>query len=481
MSTATAERSADLDLPIGFAIRLRPDVRRAVGGAVLVGGSPARVVRLTLRARELLAGDRLTVDGPATAGLARRLLDGNLADPDLRGLDPEAPMLTVVVPVRDRTDELDRCLTALSPLEVVVVDDGSVDPALVARTAARHGATVVHLPTNLGPAAARNVGLARVRTDAVAFVDSDVTVDAVTLLGLARHCVDPRVALVAPRVVGRSTSAKPHWFERYDAVASSLDLGADCGQVRAGARIGWLPSACLVGRVAHLGDGFDAQLRVGEDVDLVWRLVDAGLVVRYAPDFRAHHDTRLTARAWWSRKYVYGTGGADLALRHGDKVAPAVLSGGMALAAFAILARHRIAVPLAALVVTRTARSLRRSLPLEEGATPVALSLAARGLGWAIRQETGLLLRHWWPAAALAAPFSRCVRRALVSALVLDLVLFLRERPTIDPLTAVTARRIDDLAYGTGLWSGALRRRSLRCLAVRQPRESGRRHSPRVQ
>jgi len=420
----------------------------------------------------LLAGDRLTVNGPATAALARRLLEGNLADPDVDGTSVRSTDLTVVVPVRDRSDELDRCLTALAPLDVVVVDDGSADPTAVEEVSRRHGATWIPLTVNGGPAAARNAGLARVRTPLVAFVDSDVVVDAATLLGLTRHCADPQVALVAPRVVGQPISRRsrrPRWFERYDAVASSLDLGQVGGQVRAGAHVGWLPSACLVGRVAHLTDGFDARLRVGEDVDLVWRLVDVGLAVRYDPSWSARHDTRSTLQGWMGRKFVYGTGGSDLGVRHGDKVAPAVLSGTMGIAAAAVLARHRWAVPLSGAAIASSARSMRRTLPMEEGATALALQLSARGLGWAVRQESGLLLRHWAPVVVLAAPFSRSLRRALATAILLDLVLFLRERQGVGLVNALVARRLDDLAYGVGLWSGALRRRTARCLAVRRP------------
>ena len=38
-----------------------------------------------------------------------------------------------------------------------------------------------------------------------------------------------------------------------------------------------------------LASGFDADLRVGEDVDLVWRLVDAGWSVRYQPSVTVFH------------------------------------------------------------------------------------------------------------------------------------------------------------------------------------------------
>lgn len=466
-------------LATGFRVRLRDDVVHTDGGRLLVGGSPVRAVRLGERAQGLLAGGELTVEDPPTARLARRLLDGNLANPLLDDLSVALADLTVVVPVRDRTEQLARCLAALVPLPVIVVDDASEQSHLVAEVAHRHGARVHRLTTNVGPAGARNAGLRLVRTPLVAFVDSDVTIDAARLLDLARHCADPLVALVGPQVIGKVRSRpghRPRWFERYDAAASSLDLGSTGGVVRPGAATGWLPSACLVGRTELLtgepGDGgiggFEDGWRVAEDVDLVWRLVDAGHVVRYDPDVRADHDVRGTVRTWLGRKFFYGTGGADLAARHGDKVAPAVLSPTMALSGWALLQRRWWSLPAAAVAGALTARNLAPHLPLEEGRTAVAVRLTVKGTGWAVRQEAGLLLRHWWPLAALAAPFSRSVRRALVTAVAVDLFVFLRERTGVGPFTALVARRLDDLAYGSGLWWGALRRRSPRCLLVRR-------------
>lgn len=458
-------------LPLGSRIRLRADLIRADDGRLLVGGSPVRAVRLSTRAQDLLGGGVLEVEGPVTARLARQLLDGNLAAPVVDHVQVAAADLTVVVPVRDRAEQLDRCLAALGPLQAIVVDDASHDPAAVAQVADRHGARLVTLTTNVGPAGARNAGLALVTTPLIAFVDSDVTVAAAALLDLARHCTDPQVALVGPRIVGLSRSPRPRWFERYDAVASSLDLGGVGSQVRPGAEVGWLPAACLVGRTTSLGGGiggFQETWRVAEDVDLVWRLIDNGHVVRYDPSIEAHHDIRPSLRTWLHRKFVYGTGGADLAARHGDKVAPAVLSVPMAIGAAALLHRRWWSAPIAAAVVAGTTRALAPRLPAEPGATGVAARLAARGLGWAVRQETGLLLRHWWPAAALAAPVSRPVRRMLATAAVVDLGLFLRERPGLDPLTVLLARRLDDLAYGSGLWWGAVRSLDPRCLRVRR-------------
>jgi len=412
----------------------------------------------------------MTVRDEASWLLARRLLDGNLADPVPSPAAASAE-LTVVIPVRDRVDQLTRCLSALGDaVAVIVVDDASADPAGSRQLAESFGAGWIGLPINRGPAVARNVGLGAVTSPYVAFVDSDVTVSAETLLAMCGHFVDPRVALIGPLVQGRARSLRPRWFERYDAAASSLALGRRACSVRPGAAVGWLPSAALVGRVSALATagGFSEEMRVGEDVDLVWRLVAAGHVVRYEPGYVAQHDVRTTVRGWLGRKVAYGTGAAALEDRHGDAVAPAVLSPLMACAGALLLTRSSRLAPLAVLPVAAATASVVRALPPTSGRTALAARLAIRGLGWSLRQESALLLRHWWPATLAGLATSRSARRMVLSALIVDAVVMTTlERPQIDPATGLIGRRLDDLAYGAGVWLGAVRARDLRCLAVR--------------
>lgn len=457
-------------LPEGFRVRLAEDAVVLGDGAVLVGGSPLTSLKITDPSRRLKARRRLTVTDEGSARIADRLLATNLAQPDLATTPMPFPCeLTVVVPVRDRPEQLDRCLSGLAGLHCVVVDDASLDPRAVADVVRRHGATLIALDHNVGPAAARNAGLARVGTPYVAFVDSDVEVRSADLLALLRHFTDPAVVLTGPRVVGRTPRGRSRWFERYETRDSSLTLGTRSSSVRPGAAVAWLPSACLVGRTAALGAGFDARMRVGEDVDLVWRLTAAGHRVRYDADVEARHDTRPTVRGWLGRKAVYGSGSAALAARHGSHVAPAVLSPTYALATAAIMTRDRLAVPLVAGALVRGHRAVRRALPDQAG-SPVAVGIAARGFGWTVRQEAALLLRHWWPATVVAAAFSRRVRRAVLTALVVDLVVVLRETddlPLSDLPGHLAARRLDDLAYGAGLWWGAARTRSKAALLPR--------------
>ena len=457
----------------------RPRTRVRDGGRTLLGGGFGRLLYLSERAAGLLSsGGLLVVADPTTALLARSLLDAGFADPDWAAAGPAGGSVrgsvgegevTVVVPVRDRPAQLERLLALLAAghpgLAVLVVDDGSRDPAAVAGVAARHGARLLTHPVNRGPAAARNTGLRAAGTAYVVFCDSDVSPQEGWLGLLLRHFEDPAVGLVAPRVLGHAAAPGDGWLTRYEQARSSLDLGPRAAAVRPTTPVSYLPSACLVGRSAALGGGFDETLRVAEDVDLVWRTAAAGWSVRYEPAAHVRHDHRTALVGWLRRKAYYGTGAAPLARRHGAAVAPLVLTPFGAVVAVAALAQRRWSVPAVAGAGVLTSVALARRLGRSSAPLRTAAGLSAQGASAALAQTGQSLVRHHWPLAVLAATRSRRARRALVVAAVVDGVLDRRRvRPALDPIRYLAARRLDDLAYGAGLWWGAARAGSARAL-----------------
>jgi hypothetical protein len=73
--------------------------------------------------------------------------------------------------------------------------------------------------------------------------------------------------------------------------------------------------------------------------------------------------------------------------------------------------------------------------------------------------------RHHWPLAVVAALVSRRARRLVAGVAVVDaLDGWWPHRREIDLPTFAAGRRLEDLAYGAGLWSGALRARSAAAL-----------------
>jgi mycofactocin glycosyltransferase len=484
--------------------RLLPDAgtRLVAGGTVLVGGSPVRVLRLTpAGARQVAAWFAGAPVSPAAGGrsLARRLLDAGIAHPRFSpGEGPGAGDVTVIIPVRDRHAELDRCLSGLAGCgaRVIVVDDGSADPAAIAAIAARHGASVEHRPLNGGPGAARNTGLAAAGTELIAFLDSDCVPRPGWLDGLLPHFADPAVGAVAPRIV--PAAAGDGWLARYEGASSTLDLGARPSAVRPGARVSYVPGAALVVRRAAAGDGFNDSLYVGEDVDFVWRLGAAGWRVRYEPRAVMGHDHRVTFRAWFKRRVDYGTSAAALERLHPGAVRPlyaswwtvgawaAALSGrpvtaaALTAAATALLARRlsRVAgerwplpaplspappLPAPSSPASPSDNSIKR--PREAAAWRLAVRLAGGGTLNAGRPIGSALSRAWWPAAI---PLAVAVRKARlpVAALILvpPLLDWADRRPPLGPARYVAARLLDDAAYSIGVWQGCLARRTVRPL-----------------
>jgi mycofactocin system glycosyltransferase len=447
-------------LPPGFRVVLDPGVRRRPrpDGGVLLGGSPPAVLRLNQPAWATLTrlAEGLPVRDGAQAVVAARIVDAGLARPVPPG-GPGVDDVTVVVPVRDRPGALARCLRAIGPAAaVVVVDDASRDPEAVRRVAAAAGAEVVQRTVNGGPAAARNTGLALCQTRYVAFVDSDCEPEPSWLTGVLPHFADPDVAAVAPRVVGQD---RPGWLARYEQARSSLDLGGRAGPVVPRSRISYVPAAALVARRSALGGGFDEDLPVGEDVDLVWRLHAAGWRVRYEPFARVRHDHRVCLSQWARRKFDYGTSAAPLALRHPGSVPPAVTS----LVALVPLLLLRARRPwLAGAAAALAAAGLTRRLPAFPGRAPEAARLAFAG---SVTTALGLAkaaTRAWLPATLVVAAARPADRRTLVAAtLAVPLVDWIARRPDLDPLRWTAAHVLDDASYCAGLWTGALRSRTL--------------------
>ena len=459
--------------------------------AVVLGGAPWGVLRIAPAARPFVR----RLQQAAAAGVRPSpgveqsvtdiLLSRGIVHP-LRVHDRDAesePTVEVVVPAFERPESLDACLTALTasapPVRVIVVDDGSTTAA-VAEVARAHGATLIRHPTNRGPAAARNTGLAMTSAPIVAFVDADCAVTPGWLGPLVAHFDDPRVAAVAPRIRPRTNSEA--LLPRYERCRSALDMGPRPELIAAGSVLGYLPSATLLVRrnaLQHLM--FDENMRVGEDVDLIWRLLDDGGMVRYEPASTVTHELRPRWIDWAGRHFAYGTSAAVLDNRHPRRLAPARLSALNLAIALLVLARR----PYAAIATTGVSIALLARRLRDTTVDPVVAPIV---VGKGVLAETlavgHLLRREWWPLGWLAlamTPRSRIARFAAASMVVPLAQEWLTRRPEIDPVRYAALHLIEDAAYGSGVITGAIRRRRPGVLLpqIRAPRTARRGKSNR--
>ena len=207
-------------LPNSFIVRLNGRTEIIDDGTALVGGSPTRYVRLSPAAAGVLNYGEVSAATPVGAALAEKLLELGMAAPDVSALPECEASYTIVIPVMNRADALARLLdsvvsaTAATPAarlrgqpRIIVVDDASTNPGVIEKVARAHSAEFLPLPKNVGPAGARNAGLALVTTEFVVFLDSDLVINEQTMPTLLKHFADPKVAVVTPRITALSAGA----------------------------------------------------------------------------------------------------------------------------------------------------------------------------------------------------------------------------------------------------------------------------------
>jgi mycofactocin system glycosyltransferase len=438
-----------------FGLSVDPATLSWQEGRVRMGGSPLRLLRLPARAVALVSGwddgGRIG-DNPAEQRLARRLVASGAFHPRPGPATFSPADVTVVIPVQNRPAALEHLLRTLGGLARIVVDDGSIDAELNRKIATQAGARFIALPVNAGPSAARNAGLVAAMTPLVAFVDSDCTPSEDWLVPLLGHFDDPLVAAVAPRVTSApATSANA--LSRYEAVRSSLDRGPREGTVRPQSRIPYVPSAALVVRRDVAADPFfDPTLRGGEDVDLVWRLVEAGWVVRYVPTSTVAHQGPATAGSFFRRRSFYGTSAGPLARRHPASLAPLQTSvwtaavWGLAAARRPILASLTLGVSVLLLA--------HRLRGLIDQPIRVALTIAGGGAVKSALPALSGLTRAWSPALVVGLFFRRTRRVAALALLAPSIYDEMSNPGHLDPVRYTALHVADDIAYGAGVWRG---------------------------
>jgi hypothetical protein len=391
---------------------------------LLAGGAPWRLLHLPGGSRSV--AERWVGGGVVGAGeerFARTLVQQGLLHPLYHG-DVNIDDVDVIIPVRDDVASLRSLLTQLVGLHVTVIDDGSTHSGLVSECAGQFGVELIRLQENHGPAGARNAGFLATSRNLLWFIDVDVVIDNATdvLARLSPKFADPLLGAIAPRVCGGAGSTMRDDFERR---FGPLDMGPRSGLVIPGGPVGYVPSACLLVRRSAFGEGFDEMLRVGEDVDFVWRLSDQG----------------------W------------LAERYGARVAPVRTDTWTLLAWLSVLASKPA---IGARIVRVARRSLRQRLASNtDDPDHVANEVVTKGMLRAGGPLARSVVRTFGPLVLLAALHPRLRRKALF---VFALGTAWRWRRTEFHASDVPLAVADDLAYSVGVGKGAWSSKSLKAL-----------------
>jgi mycofactocin system glycosyltransferase len=437
-----------------------PDVQwfRSSNGLGVLAGSPLSFFRVSPAGARVL--DAIQNSSPLPQQheqLTDRLVRAGAIHPVPSHL-PLTSDITVVIPtfITDKSHllHLQGLVDSLAGISVVVVDDCS--PIEVVIT----GATIVRHRSNLGPGAARNTGLERVTTPFVAFVDDDTEVTSDNIVQLAAYLEDSLTVMVAPRVLTRNTDTA---ISEYESHHSPLDLGAQPAVVRPLSRVSYVPAAVFVARTEAMHDigGFLPTLRLGEDVDLVWRLAKTDGIIRYVPHIECAHQPRPSVRAVLRQRFGYGSSAAHLDALHPYTASPLRTHALFLVFAALLLSGYLLSAALTLPVVVLFFMFVlhNTSLPLRQRVRVIFVGLFA-----AIRLTASAVTRAWWPIFfLLGAYFIRPGFVLAVCAFFPVMIGLARHKPS-HPLTYTMLRLLDPIAYGAGVWAGAFRRRSLRCL-----------------
>ena len=215
-------------------------------------------------------------------------------------------MISIIIPVRDEEEHLERCLRALSEqsipreeYEIVAVDDGSRDrSAAIARSM---GVQILCQPPR-GPSACRNSGVRHARGEVVVLLDAD--------------CLAPAnwvEKLTHPIVTGNADVTVGRYETDQDSVVArliQLELNQRYRRMSRRPQTDFVNSGASAFRRQVLLDyPFDESFKtLGlEDVDLSFRLAQQGFRMLFLPELAVRHSHPTRLRDLLKRKFIYAS------------------------------------------------------------------------------------------------------------------------------------------------------------------------------
>jgi len=239
------------------------------------------------------------------------------------------PDISVVIATHNRHDSLRRLMSHLAAqtlpagaFEVIVVDDGSEEPAGPRLAGVPRPAGVRVLRRNQGgPAAARHDGVLAASGEYVVFVDDDMHLPPEFLAEhLALHRANDGPTVVLGNILSSDRLDAMPLFERYHArQLARFRAGAVAGSI-AMRGVHLCTGNVSLPRAAYLDvGGFDASLRRSEDRELGVRLEKAGCRFVFGAEAASRHDSDHTDLSVWLRRAcLYGRFDTRIGRLHPD-------------------------------------------------------------------------------------------------------------------------------------------------------------------
>jgi glycosyltransferase involved in cell wall biosynthesis len=208
------EGSQDYDLALRSIDRLRPDQVRHIPRILyhwrMVGGSLAAIPDAKPYAKE--AARRAIADHCKRNGMPGTVVpcpENTESHRVIHGLPEPAPLVSIIIPTRDRAALLKRCVESIqaktdySPFEIIVVDNGSIESETLAffRAIEQENVRVVAESGAFNYSRLNNRAATKARGDILVFLNNDTEIDdAGWLTEMVSHAVRAEVGAVGARL-----------------------------------------------------------------------------------------------------------------------------------------------------------------------------------------------------------------------------------------------------------------------------------------
>jgi GT2 family glycosyltransferase len=229
------------------------------------------------------------------------------------GLRTEWPRVSVIVCAYNEETTIAECVDSVLAstypnLEIIVCDDGSTD-----RTAAIVQERSVKLLQLVhgGLSNARNAGLAEATGDIIAYLDADAACHPDWPYHIALSMEDAVAATGGPNLPVEDVGLVERAISHVPGQACEVLLGPDRAEHVPGCNMAFKRS-----RLIEI-DGFDVRYTsAGDDVDVCWKLYDAGHEIGFSPAAQVSHHRRSSIRGFVRQQLGYGRAERMLAGPH---------------------------------------------------------------------------------------------------------------------------------------------------------------------
>lgn len=220
---------------------------------------------------------------------------------------------SIIVPVYNRPQEIEELLSSLvmqdfsNPFEVLIIEDGSTQKsdAIVAQYHEQLDIRY-YFKENSGPGASRNYGMQKANGNYFIILDSDVL--------LPKHYLKEVAQTLTTKYTdayGGPDAAHPSFTSLQRAINYSMTSILTTGGIR-GKKKGlgkFQPRSFNMGiskQAFEATHGF-SDLRAGEDIDMTFRLWEAGYETQLISGAFVYHKRRNTIGSFYKQTFAFGT------------------------------------------------------------------------------------------------------------------------------------------------------------------------------